>query len=71
MIRHTKPGRLIPILPWFELYFEKWPKIISRSPSRTPQRWKKFFSSQIKNKLEALYGPTKSRFLVLKFRKYL
>ena len=65
MIRGIKRGRMIPILPWFELYFEKWPKIISR----TPNAGKNFFSSHIQNNLKTLYAPPKVTILNSKFQK--
>ena len=65
MIRNTKRGRMIPMLPWFQLYFEKWPKIIFR----TPNGENNFFSSQIQDKLETLYVSPRSRFLTPKFQK--
>ena len=65
MIRNTKRGRMIPMLPWFQLYFEKWPKIIFR----TPNGENNFFSSQIQDKLETLYVSPRSRFFTPKFQK--
>ena len=65
MIRHVKRGWMIPILPWFQRFLTKWPKIITGGENDG----KFCFSSHIQNNLETLYAPPKSRSLTRKFRK--
>ena len=64
MIRNAKRSRMIPILPWFELFLEN-----DRKSYLGPTTVENFFSSQIQNNLGTLYVPPKFRFLALKFQK--